>query len=112
MAKNKFQDGKVIDVPAPAGGVLSGDLVVIGGLVGVALNDKAEGETANVEIEGVWELPKKTTDNVGVGVELFYDATAKNLTVTATSNTYAGIASAAAGSGADTVLLILNYPRR
>lgn len=109
--KNAIQPGNVLTIPAAADTV-SGALVLIGpdpgGLVGVACGDALETESLDVEVVGVFEVPKKTTDVVAVGDFLYYDSGNEELTLTALDNTLAGIAVAAAGNGATTVLVRLN----
>lgn len=56
--KNYIQEGRMITVAAPAGGVTSGDGVVIGSLFGVASKTAAAGETVTIATEGVFDLPK------------------------------------------------------
>lgn len=57
MAKNYVEDGKVLTMTAPAGGVTSGGLVLIGTLALVSLVDAAEGEQFAGHTGGVWTLP-------------------------------------------------------
>ena len=64
--QNYIAPGENITVPAPAD-VKSGDLVVVGSLVGVASTDAASGDDVVISTDGIFELPKKTTDVVGVG---------------------------------------------
>lgn len=57
MAKNYVQDGKAPTMIAPAGGVTSGGLVIIGTLALVSLVDAAAGESFAGHTGGVWNLP-------------------------------------------------------
>ena len=75
MAKTFIQEGKVLDYVAPAD-IKSGDVVVIGQLVGVALDDIASGETGPVQVEGVWELPKLDTAVIAQGESVNWDVSA------------------------------------
>ncbi len=72
--KNYIQPGNNITVAAPGGGVSSGDLVVIGGLIGVASFDALETVDLEIATEGVFELPCATADDIGVGDLLYSDA--------------------------------------
>lgn len=56
--KNYIQEGRMITVAAPIGGVASGDGVVIGALFGVATKTAASGETVTLATDGVFDLPK------------------------------------------------------
>ena len=55
--KNAHQDGRVLDVTLAAD-IKSGELVVQGKLVAVAVTDGKVGEIIATHVEGVFELPK------------------------------------------------------
>ena len=57
MATNYYQDGDVLDLTAPAGGVVSGEAVQIGDINAVALVDAAAGEIFAAKVTGVFWLP-------------------------------------------------------
>jgi predicted RecA/RadA family phage recombinase len=97
--KNFVQPGDVLTFHAPTGGLSSGDGVLVGGLFGVAAYDAAEGAEVEVQLKGVFRLPK-ATGAVAEGQALYWDATAKVLTTTASGNTLAAHAAEAAASGA------------
>lgn len=105
--KNKLFSGDTITIAAPAGGVVSGAGVLVGTVIGVAVASAAATLPVAVQLEGVAELPKLSTDVVAVGVKLYWDNTNSRLTTTASGNTEAGIAFAAAGSGVATVQIKL-----
>jgi predicted RecA/RadA family phage recombinase len=98
MAKNYIQEGEVLDVIASGSAITSGDVVVAGSLVGVALNTAAVGESASVSLCGVWEVAK-ATGALTVGQQVYWDASAKKVTATASSNTLMGYCWKAAASG-------------
>ncbi len=75
MTTKAIQPGKVIDYTAGSN-ILSGAVVAIGQILGVALTDIASGETGAVQIEGVFELPKVTGAVFGQGESLTWDASA------------------------------------
>ncbi|SEO04143.1 Predicted phage recombinase, RecA/RadA family [Paracoccus alcaliphilus] len=102
MAKNFIQPGNTLTIPAPAG-VLSGDVVIAGEIVGIAQGDAGAGEPCDVTTVGVWELPKVAADAVTVGAPIYWDADDSLATTTAAGNTRLGTAVEAAASGAATV---------
>lgn len=57
MAMNYVEDGDVLTLIAPAGGVLSGVPAVVGALVVVPLVDADAGEEFAGKPGGVWRLP-------------------------------------------------------
>lgn len=107
MAQNYIQEGDVISWTNGGSAVTSGSAVTIGGLVGVALGDIANGATGQVMLEGVFELTKVTGSgkSFAVGAPVYHDATAGKMDVTDNSaaNKLAGYAIEAAGTSATTV---------
>jgi predicted RecA/RadA family phage recombinase len=86
----------------------SGAGVLVGKRLGVACSAILNGAIGVLAMEGVFNLPKLSTDVVAQGALLYWDDTNKRLTVTATSNTLAGYAQTASGNGVATVDLMLN----
>lgn len=96
----------------------SGTLYLVGAMVGVISSltrngqtvfsnqASAQGDIAVVALEGVYTLPK-ATGAIGIGAKVYYDATNKNLTTTASGNTFTGYAYAAALSGDATLPVLL-----
>lgn len=105
--KNYIQPGKSIDITAPAGGVVSGQITVIGSLIGVSNQNAAEGEPAVLDTEGVFEVPKTSALAVAVGDKLYWDNTNKVVNKTASGNTLVGTAVSAAANPSSTVMLKL-----
>lgn len=77
MTTNYIQDGSVIDVTAGAA-YSSGDVVVVGTLIGVALDDIANGAVGPVQIKGVFELPAVSAAVIGVGETMTWDVSANS----------------------------------
>lgn len=75
MSTNYVQDGAVIDHTAGST-ITSGDVVVIGNIIGVALEDIVSGEVGPVQIEGVFDLPKVDAAVIAAGEALVYDVSA------------------------------------
>lgn len=113
MATNYIQDGKVIDYTNGGSAIVSGAVVVIGALIGVALTDIAANAVGAVQICDVFELPKATAAVIGAGEEVIYDVSASefddNAAVPATGDvSKACVAVEAAGNGDTTVKVLLN----
>lgn len=107
MAKNYIQPGEVVTVVSPAD-TASGDLVVIGDLAGVATHSAKAGENLEIKTKGVYELPKVSAQAwATVGLKIYWDATNKVTTTTATSNTLVGLNLAAAENPSDTGIVRL-----
>lgn len=94
--KNYVQRGKTLTVPAPSGGVASGDPVLVGSIFGVADFAAVAGADVEIDTSGVFTLPKATGAAWAVGDIVYFDAAAKNITKTATNNTKVGVATVAA----------------
>lgn len=73
MAKNYIQNGTTAEFVATAD-VVSGQVVVLGGLLGVAADDVLETETGVAMIEGVFELPKVAGVAMDQGDFVTFDA--------------------------------------
>jgi predicted RecA/RadA family phage recombinase len=80
--KNFIQPGKTVTVTAPAN-VSSGDLVVVGSLIGVAAFTALSGAEVEIDTEGVFSLPKVVTDVISQGEKLYWDSGVSKLTKTA-----------------------------
>ena len=72
--KNFLQPGNSIDVALPADKV-SGDGVMIASLFGVLSASGLSGETRAIEVEGVFSLPKLTTDVMALGAKVNWNNT-------------------------------------
>lgn len=108
MAQNHVQKGDVLEWTNGTGSdVASGDVVVIGTLVGVALVDIADDESGSVAIKEVWVLPKSTGNALAQGAAC-YLTSGGSITPTATENTYAGKVARAAASADTQVEVLLN----
>ena len=106
--KNFIQEGKTITVTAPAD-VTSGQLLVVGSILGVAAFGAASGADVEITTQGVFELPKVPTDVIAQGDKLYWDSSVSQLTKTAGtgSKPLVGYAAAAAGNGVTAVLCAL-----
>lgn len=76
--KNFVQAGHVVNVPAPTGGVSSGNGVLVGSLFGIAATDAAQGERVEIAVSGVFRLP--ITGPVTVGAKAYWHAASKTAT--------------------------------
>ena len=107
MAKEavRIQEGDVVDYTATSV-VANGDIIPLTDRVGIALNDAVIGDVISLELEGVFEMTATTADAIAFGDVVYFNATSRTVTTTATGNTFAGIAvSAKAGTVAGTVLI-------
>ncbi|MCU8062536.1 DUF2190 family protein [Shewanella sp. SM55] len=105
--KNYVQDGKTISF-TPTAAVASGEAVLLATLLIVAIGAIAADTEGTGVTEGVFELPKKSTDAIAKGANVYWDNTAKNITTTATDNTLVGKAWAAAANPSTSVLVKIN----
>jgi predicted RecA/RadA family phage recombinase len=107
--RNYVQDGDRLQYANASGSTItSGSPVKVGTKVGIAVGDIPNNTTGVLAMEYVFTCTKATTDVIAQGAIVYWDDTAKKMTVTATSNNIAGYAQAAAGNGATTVDLMLN----
>lgn len=100
MAKNLVAPGDVLDYTVPsATTIASGDPVLIGDLLGVALIGGTTGDMIPIQVEGVFTLAKTTGEAWTLGSKLYWSAGTSKVTTTATSNKHIGYAAADAASG-------------
>lgn len=79
--KNFVQAGNVIQYSNVGSAIVSGDIVVIGDRVGVAMVDiAATTGVGSVSMDGVYDLPKTTSQAWVQGDKLFYDSSTSMLT--------------------------------
>ncbi len=92
MAKNYQQTGDVLTYLNDSGqSYQSGDVMVFGQRIGVALSDIAVDDLEAVQVVGVFELPKASED-ISTGALLFWDSTQQQMTLIADGNTPSGYA--------------------
>lgn len=95
--KNYVSPGHHLTVTAAAD-VLSGQMVVMGALYGVAQETAAAGDSVTLVRTGVFELPKTSAQAWTVGAKLYWDATNSVCSTTASGNTLIGFATAVAAN--------------
>lgn len=71
MAKNFMQDGNTIAITATSADIASGDPVVVGDLVAVAITDIPKGRIGDGFASGVFQLPKLPVDVIPAGKKVF-----------------------------------------
>jgi predicted RecA/RadA family phage recombinase len=87
----------------------AGDVVAVGDCIAVLMGNVLNGAAAvGILRAGKIVLAKKSTDSVVPGNILYWDSTAKNLTLTATSNKKCAVALEAAGSGVTSLAVDFN----
>lgn len=110
MAKNFVQEGNVISFTA-SGAKTSGQVVVVGSLVGISQGDVANGATGSLALEGVYDVPAATAA-ITLGAPVYWDADGNPVggtagtgaaTATATDNTLMGHAIVGKDAAAGTV---------
>lgn len=97
--KNFIQDDELIEVNAPAGGVTSGDGVLVGNLFGVAVTTAPTGAKVNLLTEGVVRLPKRLSATFASCGAVSWDIAAKRCDAPSSGLAPIGVATEAAGSG-------------
>lgn len=108
MKARYSQDGKSVDY-RPADAVSAGDVVVQETLVGVARLDIPADTLGSLAVVGIFEV-EKAADAVAAGTPVYWDATNKVVTTTATGNVYFGKTVYAAEASDATAYVLLNAP--
>jgi predicted RecA/RadA family phage recombinase len=110
MAQSFIQEGNVITIPAPSGGVTVGTAYLVGRLLVIAKTTAAQTVDFDGYVSGIHLVTKADSQAWTVGANVYWDDTGKNFTTTATSNNYAGVAveAVAATAGLVTGKILLN----
>jgi predicted RecA/RadA family phage recombinase len=103
-----IQNGDSIDY-TPGSAVASGDVIVQGGIVGVALTDIAANTLGSLAVRGIFEFAKTTgsTQNMTAGLLVYWDDSSDKVTTVASGNTRLGHVVVAAGTTATTVKVLI-----
>ena len=107
MIARFVQDGLAINY-RPAEAVAAGDIIVLGSLVGIARLDIPADTLGALATVGVFDIDK-VAEAITVGTPLYWDATEKKVTATATA-VYIGKAVTAAEAADEKVCVLLNAP--
>jgi predicted RecA/RadA family phage recombinase len=86
----------------------SGQGVLVGALFGVVAVDALTGVSAEVALNGVFDITKEAPLVIAVGARVFWDNTNKRVTTTTTGNVAIGHAVVAAASADTTVRVRLS----
>lgn len=106
--KTYIQNGHVVTVPAPTGGIASSEGLIVGNIFGIAAYSAAEGDPLELATTGVYKLPKATAAVLAVGARVSWDNTAKAVTTPATGRFPIGVAVEDAGNGVTSVAVRLD----
>lgn len=106
--QNFIQNGHIIRVTAPVGGITSGAAMIVGNIFGIAAYSSSEGDPVELGTMGVYQLPKASAAVLTVGARVAWDNTAKNINVPGTGRYPVGIATEAAGNGTTSVAVRLD----
>ena len=96
---NYVQPGEVIELTAPTGGVVKDVPVLIGALVVIPTVTAAQTVAFSALVVGVATVPKATGTAWTEGAKLYWDVADTEFNTSASGNTLAGVAAAAAASG-------------
>ncbi|MGY6634222.1 MAG: DUF2190 family protein [Alkalilacustris sp.] len=106
--KTYIQNGHVITVPTPAGGIASGEGLIVGSIFGIAAYSAAEGDPLELATTGVYKLPKASAAVLTVGARVAWDNTARQVHTPGAGRFPIGIAAEAAGNGIPSVAVRLD----
>lgn len=96
--KNFIQMGNTLTATLAAA-ASSGDPVLINGIFGIASTDGEIADDVEIQVTGVFSLPKKSADEPAQFAAAYWDAANDEVTVTATDNTKIGVFTKAYSSG-------------
>jgi predicted RecA/RadA family phage recombinase len=106
--KNFIQPGKTVTININAG-LTSGSGVLVGTMFGVCNMDSLANQDNEIDLTGVFDLPKAATITPAVGSAVYWDNTAKNVTTVSTGgNTKIGVNLLSPQAGDATIRVRLN----
>lgn len=112
MAKNHIKTGDHLTFTATADTV-SGAVVVLGTLVGIALTAVASGKQGEAAVEEVWEVPKAAGAAINAWTKPSYDISAANFAVAgseATGDVIGGVVAVETADSAATAVKVKLLP--
>lgn len=68
--RNYLQNGHIVRVTTPAGGIASGDALIVGSIFGIAAYSSAESDPVELATTGVFQLPKASAAVLTVGARV------------------------------------------
>ena len=107
MSTNFIEKGEVLNYTAANKPIASGDVVIIGNIVGIAKTDIAVGETGAMHITGVYSLPK-AAEAITQGMKVYWNTANGNVTLNKTDSVLIGIAANNTISSESRVHVLLN----
>ncbi len=103
---NYLQSGNIIEITAPAGGVVSGEPVVVNQMIGIAAKTEDADAAVNIQITGVFTVDKVSAQAWAEGEPIYWDAAASLFTIVE-GGLFAGLATAVAANPSSTGSLLL-----
>jgi predicted RecA/RadA family phage recombinase len=89
--RNFIQPGNTLTLTAPEE-IVSGDVVIVGSIIGVANGDAENGAPVDLDTVGVFRLPKTSALAIAAGDVVYWNAGSKLVTKTTSGNTKLGVA--------------------
>ncbi|VDC31416.1 DUF2190 family protein [Pseudogemmobacter humi] len=105
--RNYIMPGEHLTITAAAP-ITSGQLVVVGDIVGVAQGDAEIGDDVVIVRRGIFELPKTSAQAWTVGAKVYWDAGNSLVTTTASGNKLIGAAAGVAANPSSFGLVLLD----
>lgn len=106
--KTYIQNGHVVTVPTPTGGIASGEGLIVGNIFGIAAYSAAEGDPLELATTGVYKLPKASAAALTLGARVAWDNTARQVNTPGAGRFPIGVAADAAGNGVTSVAVRLD----
>lgn len=104
--KTYIQPGDVITITAGAT-IASGDGVLVENMFGVAVHDAVNGDSLDLAVTGVFELPKTSAEAWAIGAAVYWDGSEAS-TTQGSGDVLIGVAAAVAANPSATGLVRLN----
>ncbi|WP_018126131.1 DUF2190 family protein [Desulfovibrio oxyclinae] len=108
MSQTYIRDGRTMPYENSTGSnIASGQAVLVGSRVGIAISDIPDGESGPLAMTGVHALPKVSADDAAQGGKAYMKTTGE-ITTTASGNTLVGFFFASAAPNETECLVAIN----
>lgn len=96
---NYVQRGDIVTHTVAGAAVVSGQGLLAGALFGVCATSQAIGDKVELQVEGVFSLPKKSADTPTAFAKAYWDNTNKEVTTTSAGMSLIGVFTEAVAAG-------------
>ena len=96
---NYVQRGDTVTHTVAGAAVVSGQVLLTGSILGICATSQEIGEEVELQVVGVFSVPKKSADTPAAFAKAYWDDTNKEVTTTASTHKILGVFTEAVAAG-------------